>query len=459
MPIRLDAPAEDSVPILPVTPETLAARLPSLDRSARAWLATHRFNAARHAHCMLPTPDGRLDAVLVGVRPHDPFALSALPGVLPAGRYVVRDEGLVPTEAQVLSWSLGEYRYSRYRAHPTPSATLILPPGEAVARAQQLVAAIVLTRDLVNTPTEDMGPADLAACARGVAEAQGGQVREWVGDDLLRDNFPAIHAVGRASHRPPRLIEITWGDARHPRLAIVGKGVCFDTGGLDMKNADGMRLMKKDMGGAAHALALAQLVMARRLPVRLQVLVPAVENAIAGNAYRPGEVVATRKGHRVEIHNTDAEGRVILCDALAYAAEQSPDLIIDFATLTGAARVALGPELPALFCNRDALAQALAEKAELLADPLWRMPLYRSYRRLFESDIADFSNASKTTFAGAITAALFLDYFVPEEIAWCHVDLFAWNDIARPGRPAGGEAQTLRTFISVLEDRYGVFER
>jgi leucyl aminopeptidase len=257
--------------------------------------------------------------------------------------------------------------------------------------------------------------------------------------------------VGRAAAREPRLLELTWGDPKHPRLAIVGKGVCFDTGGLDIKGAEGMRLMKKDMGGAAHAIALARLVMQRKLPYRLQLLVPAVENAISGNAYRPGDVIRTRNGHTVEIGNTDAEGRVVLCDALAYAVEERPKMVIDFATLTGAARVALGPELPAMFANDEKLAQKLLAVSEEVEDPIWRLPLWRNYRRLFDSDIADFNNSGKAGFAGAIVGALFLDWFVPEGTPWAHFDTYAWNDVSRPGRPVGGEALGLRAALAALE--------
>jgi leucyl aminopeptidase len=313
-----------------------------------------------------------------------------------------------------------------------------------------MAEAVKLVRDLVNTPTEDMGPGELSDIAREQAELFGGELDEWVGDELLAQNFPAIHAVGRAAARPPRLIEINWGSDKDPRLAIVGKGVCFDSGGYDIKSAEGMRLMKKDMGGAAHAIALARLVMQRKLPVRLQMLVPAVENMIGGNAYRPGDVVRTRKGITIEIGNTDAEGRVILCDALAYAVEQKPKTIIDFATLTGAARVALGPELPVLFANDDALAKRLLDASEAVSDPMWRLPLWRNYRRLFDSEIADFNNSGRAGFAGAIVGALFLDHFVPEDLPWAHFDVFCWNDASRPGRPVGGEAQGLRAVYEAI---------
>jgi leucyl aminopeptidase len=321
------------------------------------------------------------------------------------------------------------------------------------AEARDLLAACVRVRDLVNTPTEHMGPDELEAVARGIAQAHGAEFESIAGDALLERNFPAIHAVGRASHRAPRLLKLQWGDAAHPHLAIVGKGVCFDTGGLDIKPADGMRNMKKDMGGAAHAIALAELVMARKLPLRITLLVPAVENAIGPNAYRPGEVIATRKGVSVEIDNTDAEGRIVLCDALTHAGELSPHTILDFATLTGAARIALGPDLPALFANDDALANAWIAAGEAQRDPVWRMPLWRPYLRYLTSHIADMANAG-SRMAGAVTAALYLERFVPEGTPWAHLDVYAWNDSARPGRPPGGEALALRSAYAMLKARY-----
>jgi leucyl aminopeptidase len=320
----------------------------------------------------------------------------------------------------------------------------IAPELEAIARV----------RDLVNTPTQDMGPAELAAEVAALARRHRARFREWVGSALLKANFPTIHAVGRGSHRPPRLVELDWGKPRDPHLILVGKGVCFDTGGLDLKSADGMRWMKKDMGGAAHAIALAHLIMQAKLPVHLTVFIPAVENAVSADAYRPGEVIRTRAGVSVEVDNTDAEGRLILCDALAYAVEKKPDLILDFATLTGAARVALGPELPALFSNRDAVAAALLEAAEQASDPLWRMPLWKPYLRMLDSSLADIANAGSSRHAGAITAALYLQRFVPDTQSWAHLDVYAWNDSDRPGRPKGGEAQGLRAYFAMLKQRY-----
>jgi leucyl aminopeptidase len=300
-----------------------------------------------------------------------------------------------------------------------------------------------------------MGPGELQAVVAGMARKYGARFEAITGESLLARNFPAIHAVGRASHRAPRLLELNWGEEAHPRLAIVGKGVCFDTGGLDLKPADGMRNMKKDMGGAAHAIALAKLVMAMKLPVRLQLLVPAVENAVGPDAFRPGEVLATRKGLSVEVDNTDAEGRLVLCDALAYAAEAQPALLLDFATLTGAARIALGPDLPALYANEETVARDFLAGGERARDPLWRMPLWRPYLSYLKSNLADLANGSASRMAGSITAAVFLDRFVPETQVWAHVDVYAWNDGDRPGKPAGGEAQGLRAAWAMLRARYG----
>ena len=310
-------------------------------------------------------------------------------------------------------------------------------------------------RDLVNTPTEHMGPDELEAAARALAERHGAQLEVVAGDDLLARNYPAIHAVGRASHRAPRIIELAWGDPAHPHVALCGKGVCFDTGGLDLKAAAGMRNMKKDMGGAAHALALAGLVMARALPLRITLLIAAVENAVGPNAFRPGEVIATRTGASIEIDNTDAEGRLVLSDALARACELGPDLVLDFATLTGAARIALGPDLPALYANDDALANDWLAAGQQARDPLWRMPLWRPYLRYLASGIADLANGSSSTMAGSVTAALFLERFVRDGQRWAHVDVYAWNDSDRPGKPAGGEAQGLRAAYALLKARAG----
>lgn len=354
-----------------------------------------------------------------------------------------------------VGWGLGTYRYQRYKRNGNGHASLVWPANADRTRAEHLIEAHTLVRDLINTPTEDMGPDALAANVKQVARAFGAKVQVIVGADLLRRNFPAIHAVGRAAAREPRLIDLRWGPADAPKLTLVGKGVCFDSGGLDIKPASGMRWMKKDMGGAATALGLAQLIMASQLRVRLRVLIPAVENAIAGNAYRPGDVIRTRKGLSVEIGNTDAEGRVILCDALALADEEAPELLLDFATLTGAARVALGPELAALFTDDDQLAEDVTRFGSSHDDPVWRLPLWAPYRRMIDSKFADITNSSDSGFGGAITAALFLKEFVTRSQAWAHFDLFAWNNSDKPGRPYGGEAMTMRALFGLLEDRYG----
>ncbi|HXD35308.1 MAG TPA: leucyl aminopeptidase family protein [Rhodanobacter sp.] len=434
----------------------LAATRRRLDASQRRWLADTGFDATPGSFALLADASGKLVRVLAGVDARDSLAaLAALPCTLPEGAYHLAAEGVLADPAQAaLGWALGAYQFSRYR-QPRRAPARLAVAADALEQLAPLVEATCLVRDLVNTPTEDMGPQQLADAVRRLGKTHRAKLREWVGDELLAANFPTIHAVGRASHRAPRLVELSWGKASDPKLVIVGKGVCFDTGGLDLKSSDGMRWMKKDMGGAAHAIALAGLVMQAKLPVRLTLLIPAVENAVAGNAMRPGEVITTRAGHTVEVDNTDAEGRLILCDALAYGAEQKPALMIDFATLTGAARVALGPDLPALFGNRDASADEVVAAGHAVADPLWRLPLWRPYRRLLDSHLADFANAGPSRHAGAITAALYLERFVPGDIDWLHLDTYAWNDADRPGRPRGGEAMGLRALFAVLQQRFG----
>ena len=443
---------EKAVPILATDTKRLGKLLAALSASERRWAEASGFDGAPHTFTLVPDAKGEVARVLAGVRDaDDPWSLAGLPLKLPRARYALGKGPLaIAPEKAAFAWDLGGYQFTRYRKAKRKPADLQLEASARVRQALDMAQAVRLVRDLVNTPAEDMGPGELSDMAREQAELFGGEFDEWVGDELLAQNFPAIHAVGRAAARPPRLLEIHWGKPRHPRLAIVGKGVCFDSGGLDLKTHEGMRWMKKDMGGAAHALALARLIMQRKLPIRLHLVIPTVENAVSGNAYRPGDVVRTRKGLNVEIGNTDAEGRVILADALAYAAEGNPATIVDFATLTGAARVALGPELPAMFCNDEKLAGKLARHAAGLDDPLWRLPLWRSYRRLFDSDVADFSNSGRAGFAGSIVAALFLDHFVPEGVPWVHFDVYAWNDVSRPGRPVGGEAQGLRAVLAAL---------
>ena len=443
---------EKAVPILATDAKRLPKLIASLGASDRRLAQAVGFDGSPDTFCVLPDAKGNIARVLAGVRdPADPWALASLPQKLPAGRYALgKGPASVAPEDAAFAWDLGSYLFTRYKRGKRKPADLQLEGSERVQQSLELAHAVRLVRDMVNTPAEDMGPEDLSDIAREQAERFGGEFDEIVGDELLANKFPTIHAVGRAAARAPRLLEINWGNPKHPRVAIVGKGVCFDSGGLDIKTAEGMRLMKKDMGGAAHAIALARLIMQRKLPVRLQMLVPAVENAISGNAFRPGDVLRTRKGLTVEIGNTDAEGRLVLCDALAYAVEGKPRTIVDFATLTGAARVALGPELPALFVNEEKLASKILGAAEATSDPLWRLPLWRNYRRLFDSDVADINNSGRAGFAGSIVGALFLDRFVPEDLPWAHLDVYAWNDVSRPGRPLGGEAQGLRAMLAAL---------
>lgn len=449
-----------ATPIIAVTAASLPEAQAALDIHGRGWVDANGFTAAAGSWLCVPGADGLIALVLAGIDdPSDPYALAGLPFGLPEGRYHLHPElgeRLNPALA-LLGWGLGAYRFSRYRKQERAPAVLTFATDaqtQEMNEARALLEASVRVRDLVNTPSQDMGPEELEAALRELAGRFDAELNVVEGDDLLEKNFPAIHAVGRASHRAPRLIELNWGESAHPRLTLVGKGVCFDTGGLDVKPSDGMRNMKKDMGGAAHVIALAGLIMDQRLPVRLQVLVSAVENAIGPDAYRPGEVVATRNGLQVEIDNTDAEGRMVLCDALTYAAEYGPDVILDFATLTGAARIALGPDLPALFTNCDELAQGWVSAGEQVYDPVWRMPLWRPYLRYLKSHVGDIANAG-SRMAGAVTAALYLEKFIPDGQRWGHLDVYAWNDHDRPGRPRGGEAMALRSVWVMLKARYG----
>lgn len=452
------AGADVAAPIWGVDDVTWPAIRERLSVAERAFADAAGFKPEAGNYLLLPGADssvaGALFALNAPSKPGaDPFLPAKLATVLPAGNWRF---AAPPPDPRIgaLAFALGTYRFTRYRKSDAREVRLVLPEGVDGAELTRMIEAVFLVRDLVNTPSNDCGPAEIEAAAHILAERYGAAFRSIAGDSLIGENFPLVHAVGRASARAPRLIEFTWGDAAHARIALVGKGVCFDTGGLDIKTSAGMRLMKKDMGGAAHALGLAGMIMDAKLPVRLHVVIPAVENAISGNSFRPGDVLISRKGESIEIGNTDAEGRLVLADALAFADESTPDLMIDFATLTGSARVALGPELPAAFTDDDALAGALARHAAAEADPCWRMPLWRPYRSMMESKIADINNASAGPFAGAITAALFLSRFVERARSWLHLDLFAWNPSAKPGRPEGGEAQTIRALYALLAERY-----
>jgi len=454
-PIFVAHGAANAVPIWFVTAQSYADVRGLIGADACAFADAAGFEPKSERHLLLPGKD-RLGGVLFGLEgadePKAPFLPGALPPHLPDGIYRFANE---PHDARLaaLAFALGLYRFTRYRKVPARRVALDLPQSLDRDDLQRIVEGVTLARDLINTPANDMGPAQLEAAARDLAAAHGASINVVVGEDLLSQNFPLIHAVGRAAATAPRLIDVSWGDADHPRVTLVGKGVCFDTGGLDIKPETAMVNMKKDMGGAATALALAHMIMARGLKVRLRVLIPAVENSIAAGSFRPRDIYTSRKGISVEIGNTDAEGRLILADALALADEDKPALIADFATLTGAARVALGPEVPAFFTDDDQLANELMNSAASENDPLWRLPLWRPYEAMLDSKVADINNVGGSQ-GGAITAALFMRRFVTAK-SWLHFDLFAWTPAAKPGRPEGGELQAARALYALLAARYG----
>jgi leucyl aminopeptidase len=425
-----------------------------LSKIAQNWAVTQGFEAAPLSLLHIADKDGRLAEVLVGAPrgDDDPFALGAISSRLPAGNYAFN---VAPAHAELvaLGWCLELYKHDPFRPLKVKAAKLVCPKAVDQEGVIALANANYDVRDRVNLPANLFGPDELEAAARKVAKAHGAKISVVTGAKLEKE-FPLVHVVGAASPRAPRLIDFTWGNPKHPKVTLVGKGVCFDTGGLDIKPSSGMLLMKKDMGGAANVLGLAQLVMGAKLKLRLRVLIPAVENSIAGNAFRPGDVFKTRKGLTVEIGNTDAEGRLVLCEALALADEESPELIVDMATLTGAARVALGPDLPPFYTDDDAVALDLAKHAAKTNDPLWRLPLWRPYNTMIDTPIADVNNAGQG-FAGSITAALFLRRFVEKAGAHVHFDIFAWVPTAKPGRPKGGEQQGMRALFSYLTERYG----
>lgn len=431
----------------------------ALTGAEAAWAAAHEFTGKAGQLLILPGADGALSGALFGVGDRfDPMSARALAAKLPAGLWRLDGvEGEAASQA-ALAFALGAYRFDRYKARPAQTARLAAP-GVDVQPLLNIASACALAREMVDTPAADMGPLQIETIAREIAESAGASLSVITGDALLEENYPSVHAVGRAAapHRAPRVIEIGWNldQTDLPLVALVGKGVVFDTGGLDLKPAAGMRNMKKDMGGSAHVLALGRLVMQARLPVRLVVLVAAVENAVSGDAFRPGDILSTRKGLTIEVGNTDAEGRLILADVLTRAGEHAPDLTLDFATLTGAARMALGPELPPLYTDDEALAADLLAAAAAVGDPLWRMPLWTGYRPALEAEIADLRNdPAAWAQAGSVTAALFLQKFAPTTGAWAHMDIFAWNPRARPGWPEGGEAQGLRASFEMLRRRF-----
>lgn len=433
-----------------------------LTEAQRAWLASMGFKGTTRNHLAIPGPDGEIAGVVLGIGTGDrgdpcgPSSLLAgqLGASLPPGAYAFAGPVDAP-EAAAVAWGLGAYRFRRYKSNGNAERRpgLVLPAGVERAAVETVVEGVWLGRDLINTPASDLGPGELEAAARKLADRHGASIAVTAGDELAA-GFPLIHAVGRASVRPPRLIDLAWGDAGAPRVTLVGKGICFDTGGLDIKPASAMLLMKKDMGGAAAALALAHMIMGLRLPVRLRVLIPAAENSISGDAFRPGDVLRSRSGRTIEIGNTDAEGRLVLADALSLADEEKPDRLISFATLTGAARVALGPDVPPLYTDDDAFASELMAAGLAIGDPMWRMPFWSGYERHLDSEVADMGNVSDGPFAGSVTAALFLRRFVRNAGTYAHLDIYGWRPAGRPLGPKGGEPQTARAVLEVLRRTY-----
>ena len=457
-----EAGAAAALPLHGATTERLEALGTRIGARPLAWLRATGFSGKAGQCALLPGAAGDLAGAVVGLgapgSPVTPWTFGALPFALPAGTaWHLADPEPAAATAAVLGWGLGAYRYARFRAPERTPARLVLPPGTEAAVIA--VEAAWRVRDLVNTPASHLGPAELAEAVLALAAARDGARASVIEGAALAEGFPALAAVGAASPRAPRVAMLEWGEPGAPLVALCGKGVCFDTGGLDLKPASAMLRMKKDMGGAAVVLGVAEMVMRLRLPVRLLVLVGAVENAVAGNAFRPGDVLRTRAGLTVEVGNTDAEGRLVLCDLLAFAAERKPALLLDCATLTGAARVALGPDLPALFTDDDALAEMLIAAGRESHDPVWRLPLHDGYASWLDSPVADLNNVSSKPMAGATIGALFLKRFVPEGVPWCHLDLYAWNDAPRPGRPEGGEAQAMRALAALISRRFGQPER
>jgi leucyl aminopeptidase len=445
-----------STPIHPVEKRHLKKLLDGHAKIVKRWAEAMGYTAEPGSILLVPSHEGELARVLVGVSGHaGPWDFAGLSNPLPKGRYHIEGElSAAEHEAAALGWALSTYELARYRKARLDPSTLVLADGVDQRRVTRLADAIFLVRDLINTPASDMGPAELARAATDLAAKHGAKHRVIVGPKLLEKNFPAIYAVGKGSPRAPRLVDFTWGNPKHPKVTLVGKGVCFDSGGLDIKGSANMLLMKKDMGGAALVLGVAHVLMDMKLPIRLRVLVPAVENSVSGTAYRPLDVLRTRKGLTVEVGNTDAEGRIVLSDALAEADSDSPELIVDAATLTGAARVALGTKVPALFSNHDAAADELLAAGKDVSDPLWRLPLVDAYRSQLDSPTADMNNVSAQPYGGAITAALFLREFVSKKTPWIHIDTMGWNTENLPGRPTGGEAFALRAIVTMLERRY-----
>ncbi|MBV9575673.1 MAG: leucyl aminopeptidase family protein [Gammaproteobacteria bacterium] len=447
-------PHQEAISVAIVSTNHFPTWLISQNELTKTWLSTTQFRAENTNTELVPNEKGMLSQVITCTSDEENlWSVGHLPYSLPEGHYQLDNEH-PQFFSYAIAWGLGAYQFARYKKPLRQAAKLYLPPEQAEA-ILNIVSSIHLVRDCINTPTDDMGPTEFAAVTEDLAKQYGATFTQLIGEELLQQNYATIHTVGRASDDAPRLLDLRWGNITHPKITLVGKGVCFDSGGLDLKSSQHMLLMKKDMGGGAHVLGLARMIMQAKLPVCLRVLIPVVENVISGNAFRPGDIIKSRQGLTIEIGNTDAEGRLVLADALAEAVTEKPDLLIDISTLTGAARVALGTDLPALFCNQDKLAEAVIKQGEKINDPMWRLPLFSFYREYLNSPIADINNNSSEPYAGAITAALFLKEFVPDDIPWLHFDIMAWNLRSRPGRPQGGEAMTLRALFAYLQERFG----
>lgn len=445
--------AKNAIPLILMSEIQFKEAQESLSLVERNIFANQQFSGSLGAICLMHNQDGLLAKVYVGSGVGDQGqALANAALGLPAASYVAQEP---LSQVAILYWSLAQYRYTEYKKQDWQPRRLVVTEQDCLAAVVDY-KAVFLVRDLINRPTNDLGPEQLEQVVVKLAKSHGAEFKSWVGEELVAANFPAIYTVGRASAQAPRLLSLTWGNPSHPRVTLIGKGVCFDSGGLDIKPSAAMRYMKKDMGGAAHVIGLAQWIMSRGLAVHLQVLIPAVENSVGPDAFRPGDIITMRNGLTVEVDNTDAEGRLVLADALVKACEEKPALVFDFATLTGAARVAVGTEIAAMFCNDDQLAQALADASKAVEDPLWRLPLHAGYEPLLDSSVADLANSGASPYAGAISAALFLQRFVPKSLPWVHFDIMAWNLSTKPGKPEGGEAMALRAVADYLLKTYGI---
>ncbi|SRR5579883_535561 len=444
---------KNSVPVYIVSQTDFPKWIKKQPKFFQSWLVSNGWRGEPGNVSLVPNEKGELQAVISCVLDENFWCTGNLPYLLPEGIYHIENVSHDNMQRMAIAWGLGAYQFTRYKKPLRNPAKLVLTKTLS-AEVKHIVESIYLVRDLINMPTDHLGPSELGNVVTEFSKKNSAKTKQIIGENLLKENFPLIYTVGRASDDAPRLIDLRWGNKKHPRVTLVGKGVCFDTGGLDLKPSSAMLLMKKDMGGAAHVLGLAQMIIAAKLPVQLRVLIPAVENSVSGNAYRPGDIIKSRKGITVEIGNTDAEGRLVLADALSEACSEKPDLLIDIATLTGAARVALGTDLPALFSNQDKLAKEIVQSGTEVMDPVWHLPLFTAYRELLNTPFADINNATADGYAGAITAALFLKEFVPNDVSWVHFDLMAWNLRPRPGRPQGGEAQSLRALFAYLQRKY-----